>query len=252
MDSATVSEATARRPTARQVLRVLAPAAFFVALVAACVVRGIPTSRDALFLWLTLGLVAFTATGPRGRLRDLLVDWLPLAAVLFVYDLLRGYADEFQSALRVAAAALRRVGVLRHRPHGLAAAAPVGRDGRLVRLRQLGRLPHALRRDAHGRGLPVAVPAGAVPAVRGDGRAPGGDGLRDLRRVPGRPAVDGQRRGPPRPGRPRRAVRLGGRARRLLRLGLGVGLALRERRRRDAVAPRRLRTPDRACSSGRS
>ena len=98
MDSATVSEAAARRPTGRQVLRVLAPAAFLVALVAACVVRGIPTSRDALFLWLTLGLVAFTATGPRGRLRDLLVDWLPLAAILFAYDLLRGYADEFQSA----------------------------------------------------------------------------------------------------------------------------------------------------------
>jgi membrane-associated phospholipid phosphatase len=74
MDSATVSESAARRPTLRQVLRVLAPAAFVVALVTACVVRGIPTSRDALFLW------------------------VPLAAVLFVYDLLRGYADELQSA----------------------------------------------------------------------------------------------------------------------------------------------------------
>ena len=63
MDSATVSEAAARRPTGRQVLRV-SHAAFFVALAVACVVRGIPTSRDALFLWLTLGLVAFTATGP--------------------------------------------------------------------------------------------------------------------------------------------------------------------------------------------
>ena len=31
-------------------------------------------------------------------MRALLVDWVPLAAVLFVYDLLRGYADELQSA----------------------------------------------------------------------------------------------------------------------------------------------------------
>jgi membrane-associated phospholipid phosphatase len=97
MDSATAHGA-ARRWTRAQLLRSAVPAAYVVALVTACVVRGIPTSRDALFLWLTLGIVAVSVGDVRGKIRPLLVDWVPLAGVLFVYDLLRGYADELREA----------------------------------------------------------------------------------------------------------------------------------------------------------
>jgi membrane-associated phospholipid phosphatase len=98
MDSATGLRAAVRRPVRRQVLRIGVPAAYVIALATACVVRGIPTSRDALFLWVLLGLAALSATDLRGAWRGLLADWLPLAAVLFTYDILRGYADSLLEA----------------------------------------------------------------------------------------------------------------------------------------------------------
>ena len=93
MDSA-VSEASPARSTRIPLLRVAAIAAYVAALATACVVRGIPTSRDALFLWLALGLLAVSIYDVRGWFRGIVVDWLPLAAALFAYDYLRGSADE--------------------------------------------------------------------------------------------------------------------------------------------------------------
>lgn len=96
MESATVE---ARAPAARSpVLRVGAVVAYGVALVTVSVVHGLPTSRDALFLWLLLGLFAASVYDVRGWVRGVLVDWLPLAFVLFSYDLMRGYADEVFAA----------------------------------------------------------------------------------------------------------------------------------------------------------
>jgi membrane-associated phospholipid phosphatase len=96
MESATVEArgAALRSPF----LRIGAPVLYAVALLTVCVVRGIPTSRDALFLWLLLGLLAASIYDVRGWVRGVVVDWLPLAFVLFSYDLMRGYADELFAA----------------------------------------------------------------------------------------------------------------------------------------------------------
>jgi membrane-associated phospholipid phosphatase len=81
-------------PVRPRVVRIGAVALYIVALGTACVVRGLPTSRDALFLWLLLGLLAASVCDVRGWVRGVVVDWLPLASVLFAYDLMRGFADE--------------------------------------------------------------------------------------------------------------------------------------------------------------
>jgi membrane-associated phospholipid phosphatase len=97
MDSA-ISDATPCSSARVPLLRVAALATYLAALAIACVVRGIPTSRDALFLWIVLGVLAASAYDVRGWLRGVLVDWLPLAAILFAYDFLRGSADELFTA----------------------------------------------------------------------------------------------------------------------------------------------------------
>jgi membrane-associated phospholipid phosphatase len=97
MDSA-ISDATPRRSTRVPPLRLAALTTYLVVLAIACVVRGIPTSRDALFVWIVLGLLAASACDVRGWLRGMLIDWLPLATVLFAYDFLRGSADELLTA----------------------------------------------------------------------------------------------------------------------------------------------------------
>jgi PAP2 superfamily len=97
MDSA-VSEAAPRRSARVPLLRFAAVATYLVVLAIACVVRGIPTSRDALFVWIVLGLLAASVYDVRGWLRGILLDWLPLATVLFAYDFARGSADELLTA----------------------------------------------------------------------------------------------------------------------------------------------------------
>jgi membrane-associated phospholipid phosphatase len=97
MQAASADPAAARLRI-HPVLRYAAPAVYVVALLAVCVVRGIPASRDAVFLWVLLGLACVVAGTGRGTIRGILVDWLPLAVVLFAYDVLRGYADSFLTA----------------------------------------------------------------------------------------------------------------------------------------------------------
>jgi hypothetical protein len=97
MESA-VSEARPSRAARLPLLRLAAIATYLIALATACVVRGIPTSRDALFLWLVLGLLAASVYDVRGWFRGVVVDWVPLAAILFAYDFLRGSADELFAA----------------------------------------------------------------------------------------------------------------------------------------------------------
>ena len=101
MDSATLAarrQETRRRRSVRTLLRFAGPLLYAAALATAIAVRGLPTSRDALFLWILLGLLAFTLTDPRRWLKGVLADWLPFGAILFTYDLLRGSADEVFSA----------------------------------------------------------------------------------------------------------------------------------------------------------
>ncbi|RBY86666.1 phosphoesterase PA-phosphatase [Blastococcus sp. TBT05-19] len=68
-------------------------AGLLVAFAATCAVRGLPTDRVVLLGWVLAGLGVHAATqGPR-RLGRLLLDWLPLVAVLLAYDASRGLAD---------------------------------------------------------------------------------------------------------------------------------------------------------------
>ncbi len=55
-------------------------------------VYGLPTTHSRILLWIIVGLIAGSAGSPRA-IRRILIDWLPLFAVLFAYDLLRGQAD---------------------------------------------------------------------------------------------------------------------------------------------------------------
>ncbi|WP_104524380.1 phosphatase PAP2 family protein [Blastococcus atacamensis] len=95
--AAPVVDATAA-PAARRGRRVLALTAVLwaglaVAFAATCAVHGLPTDRVVLLGWVIAGLGAHAATqGPR-RLGRLLLDWLPLVAVLLAYDASRGLAD---------------------------------------------------------------------------------------------------------------------------------------------------------------
>jgi PAP2 superfamily len=57
-------------------------------------VEGIPVGRERLLVWIVLGLLALSTANVGGWLRSVIVDWLPLAVVLAVYDLLRGRADD--------------------------------------------------------------------------------------------------------------------------------------------------------------
>jgi hypothetical protein len=96
MESSTVVARAAqarRRLDLRSRASWLGPLVYAVILAAAIAFRGLPTSRDAFIFWLLLGLLAASLTNVRRWFRGLLVDWLPFAAVLFGYDLLRGYAD---------------------------------------------------------------------------------------------------------------------------------------------------------------
>lgn len=65
-----------------------APVAWAVGTVLLIVIWGIPTKHDLVFLWLGAGMVAFSLEVSR-----VVRDWLPLVAIIFVYDLLRGAAD---------------------------------------------------------------------------------------------------------------------------------------------------------------
>jgi membrane-associated phospholipid phosphatase len=76
-----------------RLVRVGPPIAWAAATVVMFALAGVPTSHDLLFSWLLLGMLAFTASDFRKRLPRLVVEWAPLIAILFVYDLLRGYAD---------------------------------------------------------------------------------------------------------------------------------------------------------------
>jgi membrane-associated phospholipid phosphatase len=54
---------------------------------------GMPTSHDLVFVWLALGMGAFSATDIRRKLPRFALEWSPFIGILFVYDRLRGFAD---------------------------------------------------------------------------------------------------------------------------------------------------------------
>ena len=62
---------------------------------------GVPMTRDQVFVWLLLGMLALSLSDLQIWLRGIVVDWVPVFGVLFVYDLLRGYADDLSASAHV-------------------------------------------------------------------------------------------------------------------------------------------------------
>jgi PAP2 superfamily len=77
-----------------RVVRWGAPTLYVLALSVYMWREGVPVGRERLLVWIVLGLLALSTAHLGGWLRSVVVDWLPLALVLAVYDLLRGRADD--------------------------------------------------------------------------------------------------------------------------------------------------------------
>lgn len=75
-------------------IRWTAPVVYVVALSVYMWREGIPVGRERLLVWIVLGLLALSTARVGGWFRSVVVDWLPFALALAVYDLLRGRADD--------------------------------------------------------------------------------------------------------------------------------------------------------------
>jgi hypothetical protein len=58
-----------------------------------CATYGIPVQRELVILWVCGGLVAASVGRPPRQILQVALDWLPIVAVLAVYDRTRGAAD---------------------------------------------------------------------------------------------------------------------------------------------------------------
>ena len=88
--SATGIAAVARpRRSVGRALVIAAPLVYVAALAITVASWGLPVARDQLFFWLLLGLAAFSV-GAWRTWGAMLLAWLPLLALLVVYDYLRG------------------------------------------------------------------------------------------------------------------------------------------------------------------
>jgi PAP2 superfamily len=56
--------------------------------------NGVLITRDAVFLWVIVGLLAISISDMSRWLRGVIFDWLPFAGALFLYDLLRGLVGQ--------------------------------------------------------------------------------------------------------------------------------------------------------------
>src|SRR4051794_37942740 len=85
----TRSAATSSEARRGRRLTIAGVAAFAGASVALVAAQGLILSRDWLFAWLLLGLLAASLADPKRWVRGVVVDWLPLMIVLLCYDLSR-------------------------------------------------------------------------------------------------------------------------------------------------------------------
>jgi PAP2 superfamily len=93
MSSVETVRARLTTPFAQRALRWGGPTVYGVALGLTLWADGLPLSRDRLLMWILLGLLAFSLTNVRGWARSVVLEWIPFAVILWVYDLLRGQAD---------------------------------------------------------------------------------------------------------------------------------------------------------------
>jgi hypothetical protein len=88
-----LADRAGRRVLLRRALTWGGPIAYLIGLGLALWEGGLPLSRDRLLMWILLGLLAFSLTNVRGWLQSVVLEWIPFAAILWAYDLLRGQAD---------------------------------------------------------------------------------------------------------------------------------------------------------------
>jgi membrane-associated phospholipid phosphatase len=90
---ATVERTAEFRFASWAVLRPYAFGLYAVALILWTAAYGVPVQRELVILW-TCGALACASIGrPPREIVQLVLDWLPIVAVLWVYDLTRGAAD---------------------------------------------------------------------------------------------------------------------------------------------------------------
>jgi PAP2 superfamily len=83
----------ALRPSWRTPVRIVVWTLLAVGFAAVCLDRGLPTDRLVLLGWALTGLVAHAAVDGWRRIVRLLAEWLPVGALLLLYDATRGLAD---------------------------------------------------------------------------------------------------------------------------------------------------------------
>jgi PAP2 superfamily len=77
------------------VLRPYALGLYLVCLILWSAHYGIPVQRELVILWICGALACVSIGRPPREIARLVVDWLPIVAVLWAYDLTRGAADSF-------------------------------------------------------------------------------------------------------------------------------------------------------------
>jgi membrane-associated phospholipid phosphatase len=88
-----VEQASDFRVTNWGLIRRCALVVYFASLIAWSATYGIPVQRELVIVW-TCGALACTSLGRHPRqILQIVLDWLPIVAVLWVYDLTRGAAD---------------------------------------------------------------------------------------------------------------------------------------------------------------
>jgi hypothetical protein len=98
---ARVEQAPEFRFSSWAVFRPYAFGLYAVAMVLWTATYGIPVQRELVILW-TCGALACASIGrPPREILQLVVDWLPIVAVLWIYDLTRGAADSFGIGVHV-------------------------------------------------------------------------------------------------------------------------------------------------------
>lgn len=85
--------ARVRRPGGRTLVRILLWTGLLAGFAVTCVEQGLPTDRVVLLGWILVGLTVHAATHGWRRVGRLVLDWVPLSALLLLYDQTRGIAD---------------------------------------------------------------------------------------------------------------------------------------------------------------
>jgi membrane-associated phospholipid phosphatase len=91
-----------RRPQLVRAAAIGAPIVYVAALVTVVVSWGMPLARDQLFLWLGLGMLAFSVAAWR-TWGQMVLHWLPFFGLLVAYDFLRGAVSVATDQAHVAA-----------------------------------------------------------------------------------------------------------------------------------------------------